>query len=197
MALTPQQQAANIAQNVKDWYGAAYAPKAPSKSALDYWAVAGAPKPHAPSYDPYNSITFNTMKGQAQNQWGIDNAKIQHQIDSNSLDIGADSSGKIDYSNIDVTNPFSKAALLQRNFNQQQSRDTNSYAAQGQQRSGAMIRQRANTQFGFEQGQDQLQKALNNMLAEAALQKQQTNVTRDGTLAGGLLASIQAAPSPY
>jgi hypothetical protein len=199
MALTPQQQAANIAQNVKDWYGAAYAPKPvkkPSQGELDYWAKAGAPA-QAPSYNPWGSLTYLSTKNQADAQYGVTAAKINNQVANNTSDIGADANGNINYSNIDVTNPFSKAALLQRNFNQQQARDTNSYAAQGQQRSGAMIRQRANTQFGFEQGQDQLQKSLSQMLAEANLQRSQADVDRGGAISAGLLASINGAPSPY
>jgi len=197
MALTPQQQAANIAQNVKDWYGAAYAPKAPSKSALDYWAVAGPPKPAAPSYDVFNNPVFNNIKAQGEKQWGDTNARINWDVKNSLDDIGADANGNIDYANIDVNNPYSKAALLQRNFSQQQARDTNSYAAQGQQRTGAMFRQRANTQFQNAAGRDELQKTLTRLLGEATLRRSEADTARDSTWGAGHLASIQNAPAPY
>jgi hypothetical protein len=46
--------------------------------------------------------------------------------------------GSFDWNNVEASNPFSKAALLVRNYKQQQNRTTNSLASQGQLYSGAM-----------------------------------------------------------
>jgi hypothetical protein len=64
---------------------------------------------------------------------------------------------------VDPSNPYSRAALLERNFSQQQAGDTNSFASQGQLYSGALQNQKNQTTFGYLQGNN----ALRNEYADA------------------------------
>lgn len=54
----------------------------------------------------------------------------------------------------DQSNPFSRANMLQRQYQQGSAMATNSYASQGQLYSGALSRAQAENRFGFEQGMD-------------------------------------------
>ena len=51
-------------------------------------------------------------------------------------------------SNVDVTNPYSRAALLKRSYLQNRAGNTNSMAARGQMHSSAYKRAQTNTAFG-------------------------------------------------
>ncbi len=57
-----------------------------------------------------------------------------------------------------MTNPFSRAALLKRNYTQAQTGDRNSLAAKGQHRSGAAVNAKNRNDFGLQQNQDSLLK---------------------------------------
>lgn len=70
---------------------------------------------------------------------------------------------------VDPNNPFSKMALLSRSYQQEQSGNLNSYAAQGQHNSGAYNRQVANAQFNNEQGKDTLKKAFADVVNKSTL----------------------------
>lgn len=60
--------------------------------------------------------------------------------------------------NVDVTNPFSRAALLKRAHNQNQAGNTNSMAAAGQLYSGALQNAQNNEGFQYQGGKDSLLK---------------------------------------
>ena len=62
---------------------------------------------------------------------------------------------------VDVSNPFSQAALMKRTWLQNQKGNTNSMAARGQLRSGALQNAQNRTGFEFEQGKDSLIKNFN------------------------------------
>lgn len=64
----------------------------------------------------------------------------------------------------DASNPFSKAALLLRNYNQQQAGTKNSMAARGQLFSGAFLRGKRENEFGYQRGDDAIKKALTGAL---------------------------------
>jgi hypothetical protein len=73
--------------------------------------------------------------------------------------------------NVDVSNPFSQAAALQRIFRQNQQANTNGYAARGQLYSGALQRAQDHTAFGFQQGQDSLLKSFGERARELFAQR--------------------------
>lgn len=87
--------------------------------------------------------------------------------------------------NVDVSNPFSKAGLLKRTYQQSRRGTTNSYAANGQLYSGALGRAQDSNTFNYLQGQDALLKnfqstygnLINQYLAgqQAATSQQQQN----------------------
>lgn len=61
--------------------------------------------------------------------------------------------------NVDVTNPFSRAALLKRSYLQTQAGNKNSLAARGQLRSGALQNAQNRAAFDNQQGRDSILKA--------------------------------------
>ncbi len=167
-------------------------------------AAAGpAPAAAPPPYDPYASPIYTGGVNQAKLQYGQTVGAIEKNLGQSALDYGATltrdaqnnvTGANIDYSTIDVTNPFSKAALLQRNYTQQKERDTNSYANQGQLYSGALLNQRGGTQFGYEQNQDSLQKALQQIILNAQIQKDQAGVDQSGASYQAYVQALQGAP---
>jgi len=206
--LTTAQKQNNFWQNLSDWYAASKKPGGDgvggATAKAGYTAPAAAAPPPTP-YDPYATPYF-------QGAWGIANAdyanKVTHLQDNENtaaLGIGAnltrDSNNRvtganIDYSTIDTTNPFSKAALLQRNYMQQKEGTTNSYANQGQLYSGALLNQRSNQQFGFEQGQDSLQKQLQQILLGSNQARDDAAVARNAAGTAAFIGSLDRAPQP-
>lgn len=76
----------------------------------------------------------------------------------------------VDWGNPDgiaQNNPFSKAALLIRSYQQGVSGTSNSYAARGQHSSGAYQRAQGSNAFGFEQGKSGINTALSNFITSA------------------------------
>ena len=67
---------------------------------------------------------------------------------------------------VDPNNPFSRAALLQRSYDQAQRGTTNSMAAQGQLYSGALQNALNEDRFQFDRGTDQNMKAFDRGLTE-------------------------------
>jgi hypothetical protein len=90
--------------------------------------------------------------------------------------------GNFDWNNVEASNPFSKAALLVRNYKQQQGQTLNGMASQGQLYSGALLDQQAQDTFGVQQGQDSLYKALQGYLAGQARARRDAGVTRDDSI---------------
>lgn len=100
-------------------------------------------------------------------------------------DPSAVTQGSIDWGHVQASNPFSKAALLVRSFGEQQNRTTNGYAARGQLYSGAIQNQRGNDTFGYQQGQDTLNKGLLRYLTGQSTGRRDAGVTRDTTINNG------------
>lgn len=85
------------------------------------------------------------------------------EFDRTPVDVNGD--GKPDYTkatnfriadNVDVTNPYSRAALLKKSWQQARTGNTNSMAAAGQLYSGAYNRAQRNTDDQYQQGQNGL-----------------------------------------
>jgi hypothetical protein len=82
-----------------------------------------------------------------------------------------------DAKTLDPNNPFGQAQLLKRNYDQTKSGTTNSYAARGQQTSGAYNRMQGANLFNYQQGDDRLQKSFDD--AKAQLINQAVGVGTD------------------
>lgn len=86
----------------------------------------------------------------------------------------------------DLSNPFSKLALLKERFANSQRGDTNSMAAAGQLYSGAMENQKADTQHGQDIDYDALRRAYETDLGDIATRRTGvTNTAADATTAAG------------
>lgn len=72
--------------------------------------------------------------------------------------------------NVDVTNPFSRAALLKTSYNQQQAGNKNSYAARGMTNAGALQNAQNQAATGFLQGQDSITKQAGSFVGDAIAQ---------------------------
>ena len=114
---------------------------------------------------PYLPDSFYTE------QMGLTNSKLNDAIagaanDENALataygvTYNRDGSGNISGTsiadNVDVTNPFSKAALLKQSYGRSQRSTTNSYAGMGQFGSGAYENAQKQNTFNNEQGRDSI-----------------------------------------
>ena len=75
-----------------------------------------------------------------------------------------DAKGEVTGLSFDPNNPFSRAALLKRNYDSEKSGNKTSYAARGQLYSGALVNQQNTTDFNRLQGDDALQKRLREFL---------------------------------
>lgn len=108
-----------------------------------------------------------------------------------SLDPSVATSGSFDWNNVQSTNPFSKAALLVRSYQQGQGRIDNSYASQGQLYSGARVNAQDENTFGYQQGQNTLQQALLDYLTGQSRVRRDAAGTRDQTVTGTSLEILK------
>jgi hypothetical protein len=159
------------------------------------------PDPYAAAQAQYGSLLQNAANS-AGRQYGYTLADSVADEGTTALDLGATlgardpnadpssvTQGSFDWNGVEATNPFSKAALLVRNYKQQQNRTTNSLAAQGQF-GGALNNARSEDTFGFQQGQDSLTKALQQYLTDQARTRRNAGVTRDDTINQAGLAGL-------
>lgn len=124
-------------------------PKGPPGTAADMY-FSGLAKQQAANPPPFDSIYENAISG-LNRQYGDTSAQINYDESQLSPTYGykTDTGGNV---TVDPSNPFSKAALLQRSYDQGQAGTTNRMASQGQLYSGA-------TQNALNQGTFQNQSA--------------------------------------
>lgn len=94
---------------------------------------------------------------------------------------GYDSSGAPTGLAFDPNNPFSRAALMKRSFDQSKAGTTTTLAARGQHLSGAHARAQRSNEFNYQQGSDSLQKALTNALVDVASGERTANTSYETT----------------
>lgn len=188
----PKYTKAQMAAGVARWHTKRDAAKAASP------AAPGAPA--ASPYDPYANGAYIGAQSLANTQYANTTTNLFNQENQRALDIGGTltrdagqniTGANIDYSTIDVTNPFSKAALLKRSYDQQREGTTNSMAAQGQLYSGALLNARGNQQFGYEANQDSLSKQLQEIVMQGGVARQQAGIDRDTSAYQALLNALQ------
>lgn len=118
-----------------------------------------------------------TGAGQTASEFGANAPKVSW-VDKDGKPTTADDpnakpvlgAANVDWSNPDGVaklNPFSRAALLIRSYQQGVQGTSNSYAARGQHNSGAYGRAQNSNQFGFEQGKSGINTALQNFITGA------------------------------
>lgn len=140
-------------------------------------AAPAAPKP-GPSVSQTPNVNFKdaqwtqdtggiiTGVGQTASEFGAKVPEVTYDEKGNPI-VG---SASVDWSNPDGVaklNPFSRAALLIRSYQQGVQGTSNSYAARGQHSSGAYQRAQGSNAFGFEQGKSGINSALQNFITGA------------------------------
>lgn len=129
-----------------------------------------------------HSQTSSTIKSNPKDaQYNLDEQGIVGSVGRTALEYGAStptydattgtfSGGRVDWANPDgirALNPFSRAALLIKSYQQGVQGTSNSYAARGQHNSGAYQRAQNENTFGFEQGKAGINTALLNFITGA------------------------------
>lgn len=105
-----------------------------------------------------------------------------------------DPSGGVSGLTVDPSNPFSRAALLTRNYQQSKAGTTNSLASRGQLYSGAMQTAQNANDFGYLQGQDNLQKQLTALLADISSRGTQANTGYETGVSQAMSDRLSRAP---
>lgn len=89
-----------------------------------------------------------------------------------------------EYGLTDTSNPFNRAAMLQRSYDQQQRFNTNSMAARGQLYSGALQARRNETQFGFLRDKDSLSRDFTRLMSDIQRRRAQAQGGAQDELVG-------------
>ncbi len=84
--------------------------------------------------------------------------------------------------NVDVNNPYSRAALLNKSYRQQKGRTLNGYAAQGQLYSGAIGRQQGADTSNYNQGVNDLTNLFSGGITGYETARTTAGTTRDTTI---------------
>jgi hypothetical protein len=123
-------------------------------------AAAAPPQPAAPTPTPPPDPSLLAQQAQADNTVRLSDAWATYQTGQVNSSYGFDAQGQID-----PNNPYSRAALLQRSYQDSQRGTANSYNAAGQYSSGAFARMQGRNAENFDIGLDQLQKQRGQDLA--------------------------------
>lgn len=165
-------------------------------------AVAPPPAPVQPAGipDPYglvptatnaaNATYGNTLAGIISNENLLAN---QYGLSATGHDANGLISGFAIDPNVDVNNPFSRAALLNRSFRQEKNRTLNGYAAAGQLYSGALKNAQTTNQFNFDQAQNDLINAALGALGGYNQQAASAYSTQQQAILDAQLQALQAA----
>lgn len=98
-----------------------------------------------------------------------------------------DANGNLTDRQFDPSNPFSRAALLKRTYDQSSRGNVNRMAVRGQLNAGSFQNLKNNTDFGYMQGEDANQKSLNALIGSLIGRQQAANTSYDSAVvqAGG------------
>lgn len=121
-------------------------------------------QPALPVDPQYNAETGGYWRDYGNTVAGLDLGRQQTFTDygyTPTIDNGTD---LVTGYTFDPNNPFSRAALLKKHFDEQRAGDTTSMAAQGQLYSGAFVNRKNYTDFQDLQGTDALQKGIANFI---------------------------------
>jgi hypothetical protein len=146
--------------------------------------TAPAPAGATPMPDP----ALMQQQATANNNVRLGDAWATYQTGQINADYGFTPQGQID-----PNNPYSRAALLQRSYQDSQRGTTNSYASAGQYNSGAYSRMRGRNTENFDIGLDQLKKSQGREQAGVVQQQVQNYSTNMAGLDPAKLESILKA----
>lgn len=104
-----------------------------------------------------------------------------------------DSQGNLTGRAFDPNNPFSRAALLKRSYEQGSRGNTNRMAARGQLNSGAFQNLKNATDFNYQQGEDANLRSFNSLIGSLIGRQQQANSTYDTSVVGSGAARLARA----
>ena len=140
-----------------------------------------------PAPDPL----YTTQKQGNQSAYEAGMAQIAADRQSAASNFGYDATTENVADNVDVTNPFSRAALLNRSYAQQQAASTGSYANRGLLTSGAYAAAVGDDARGFAQGSSQLKAEFAQRMMDFRKNETDANLTlgRDNTSALGDLTT--------
>jgi hypothetical protein len=146
-------------KNYKQTGTVQYLPSATRYNAVNYAAPAPSPVAQAPAPTFGSAGTHDSAYDAqvAQAARDRDNEIALATGDADLLRRTYGYAGENDFT-IDPNNPFGRAQLLKRQYDQSKAGTQNSYAARGQQTSGAYGRMQNQNLFGYQQGSDALQK---------------------------------------
>lgn len=120
---------------------------------------AALPNPIQPvKFDPYGDVGYTATASAVTNQGTHAQAYHDYQAGSGEQSFGYDASGNLITSGANY-NPFSQAAVLQRNYDNTKRGSINSYAAQGQLYSGALKNKQSTDAYNFDVSDDRLKRA--------------------------------------
>lgn len=157
------------AGNGMNWnsYGGNPAPAAPPP-----------PPPPSPYNDPAPDKTYSDEMAGTQTSYENSMANIAAQRQRLGNDFGFDPVTGVASENVDVTNPFSRAAMLNRSFAQAQRSSTNNYANRGLLTSGAYGAAMGDDSRNYAQGMDSLTKSFAERLAEFRANEQDAEAAK-------------------
>lgn len=163
---------------------------------------AAAPGPAAPAPVSWQDSTYNQTVGAVNQSLNNLQTYLTNQGQALGLNYGVNYTGdpttgtagnfQID-PNVDVSNPFSKAALLKKSYDQSVSGNTNSYAAQGQLYSGALQNAQNQSGLSYQQGQDALLKDFGSQFGGLYQQWLQAQQAATGQLTDAQAAALARA----
>lgn len=120
---------------------------------------AGPPHPGAAPTPDYRDSQYYTDVANANRQHDLSESQLQQQRFQTQTEYGLDQGF-----NDPTANPFSRAALLQRTYDQNKAKTVNSYAGQGQLYSSSLGGAQAYDAYNNQQGYDALSKAYQSQL---------------------------------
>lgn len=109
-------------------------------------------------FNPYGDVGYSAQASQNINT--VDHAQNYHDYSQGSgeQNFGYGTNGQLIGEGQANYNPYSQAAVLQRNYDNTKRGTTNSYAAQGQLYSGALLNKQADDAFGYSRADDSLKR---------------------------------------
>ena len=116
--------------------------------------------------NPAPDSLYTTQKQNNQTAYEAAMAKIAAQRASTASEYGFDANTGAAADNVDVSNPFSRAAMLNRSYAQNQAASSNSYANRGLLTSGAYASAVGEDARGYAQGTNALQSEFAQRLAD-------------------------------
>ena len=155
-----------------------------------YPATPAAPKPTDPASTPKDAQYLASVTGLARNRddtlAGI--GREQNQALAEYGYTGAfDAQGNLTGRSVDTNNPFSRAALMKRSYDQSARGNNTSFAARGQLNSGAFQNAKDNTDFGYLRGMNENERSFDAVIGNLIGRRATANTNYEtGTTQAGL-----------